>query len=286
MFCDIFQRIEVMKLSDDREAFLLEYSNEDSISRYVPATAGKGIHYLLNYIYGPIYSEIINSILNHANSNKIFRVLEYGCGGGMNLFHILNLMVSKGLSIDLAVGTDFSTILLDAATKEADIFLNSELKNRVFFIPASNESLKHDLSIGLQHFRTSGPALFDLIVGVNTFRYALRLHKGQECANDIASMLAPGGYSIMIDMNCKFPFFKSEFLKFKKKRTIQTWIPSLKEYTAPFRKANLDIIQSRNFCWIPHSASTSTLIAARILSPFLNFLVPDYAMRSLVIARK
>jgi hypothetical protein len=89
----------------------------------------------------------------------------------------------------------------------------------------------------------------------------------------------------MIDMNNKFPFFKSRFRDHKKPIT-QTWLPSLEEYTDPFRTANLEILQTRHFCWIPHSASAPILIAARLLTPFLDLVAPSFAMRSLVVARK
>ena len=271
---------------NDRDAYLMEYTDDDAIARYVTNTAGKGIQYILTNVYGPLYSKIIDSICLKAGANKGFRMLEYGCGAGMNLLYIFRLLVSKSVPIIAAIGTDFSKPLLQSAEKERDTFIDPENRKKITFLQAYNESLLDDLTKGLAQHESSLRNSFDLIVGVNTFRYAVRLHKQQSCANDIASLLAPGGYSIMIDMNNRFPFFKSRFRDRNKKPKIQTWLPSLEKYTAPFRSANLKILQARHFCWIPHSSSAPILIVARLLTPLLDLVAPSFAMRSLVVARK
>jgi len=271
---------------NDHDAYLMEYTGDDAIARYVTETAGKGIQYLLAHVYGPLYSEIIDSIIMKKGPKKDFRMLEYGCGAGMNLLYIFKLLVSKGVPIVAAIGTDFSEPLLQSAEKERDVFIDHENRKKVTFLQASNESLLNDLTKRLSQNESSVRNSFDLIVGVNTFRYAVRLHKQQDCANDIASLLAPGGYSIMIDMNNKFPFFKSKLRDRKTKPDRQTWLPSLEEYTSPFETANLEIHQSRHFCWIPHSASAPILIAAKLVTPFLDLVAPSFAMRSLVVAKK
>ena len=84
---------------NDRDAYLMEYTDDNTIDRYITNTAGKGIQYVLAHVYGPLYSEIIDSICIKAGSNKDFRVLEYGCGAGMNLIYIVRLLFSKGVPI-------------------------------------------------------------------------------------------------------------------------------------------------------------------------------------------
>ncbi len=232
------------------------------------------------------YSKIIDNICMEAEDKKEFRILEYGCGAGMNLLYIFRLLLSKGVSVAAAIGTDFSMPLIEAAEKEKNELIDHGNQSKITFIEASNESLLNDLAKGLSQDKSSLHDSFDLIVGVNTFRYAARLHKAQECANDIAYLLAPGGYSIMIDMNNKFPFFRSNFKDRATKPESQHWLPSIEEYTDPFRIANLEIHQSRHFCWIPHSASGMMLFGAIILSPILNIVAPSSAMRSLVVAKK
>ena len=271
---------------NDNDAYLTEYTDDDAIAKYVTHTAGEGIQYILSHVYGPLYSEMVDSIRMKAGADKEFRVLEYGCGAGMNLLYLFKLLVSKSVPISAAIGTDFSPALHHAAEKERDTYIDPEDRKKITFLQASNELLLHDLAQGLAQDESSLCNSFDLIVGVNTFRYAARLHKQQSCANDIASLLAPGGYSIMIDMNNKFPAFKSRFRDRNTKPKSQTWLPSLEEYTAPFRSASLNIVQSRHVCWIPHSASGTILMAARLLTPFLDLVAPSFAMRSLVVARK
>jgi SAM-dependent methyltransferase len=287
LFGEKMKRSKSMSQSgmNDRNAFLEEYTEDDSIARYVTNTAGKGIQYILTHVYGPLYSQIIDSICTDAGGSKALRVLEYGCGAGMNLLYIYRLLVSKDLSIATAIGTDFSKPLIQTAEKEKNELIDTESWKKIKFIEASNESLFDDLTKRLPENESSLCDSFDLIVGVNTFRYAIRLHKQQDTANDIARLLAPGGYSIMIDMNNRFPFFRSRLRDRYTKPETQTWLPSLEEYTAPFREANLEIVEARHFCWIPHSAGSTMLIAARILTPFLNLVAPSFAMRSVVVAR-
>jgi len=280
------KKYHISNLINDRNVYLREYTANEAIERYVTDTAGKGIQYILNHVYGPLYTQVIDTICKRAGRNKMFRVLEYGCGAGMNLIYIFRLLLSKGVPVAAAIGTDFSKPLIGVAEKEKNTLIDFDNRKKITFLEASNESLLEDLAKELSQDIASLCNSFDLIVGVNTFRYAIRLYKQQECANDIASLLAPGGYSIMIDMNNRFPFFRSKFRDSTMKPKSQYRLPSLEEYTNPFRAANLEIVQSRHFCWIPHSASGIMLIAARILTPFLNILIPSFAMRSLVVAIK
>lgn len=269
-----------------RRAFLEEYTADEAVRTYVSKTAGKGIEFILSHVYGPLYSEVIDSICTEAGRSKSFRVLEYGCGAGMNLLYIVALLEAKGVPIAAAIGTDFSKPLLQAAEREKNGVMDPESRKRITFLEASNESLLSDLAGGLSQTQSSLCNSFNLVVGVNTFRYAIRLQRQRDTANDITRLLAPGGYSIMIDMNDKYPFFRSRNGDRYGKPTTQTWLPSLGQYTAPFREAGLEILKARHFCWIPHSAGGGLLAATRVASPFLDLVAPNRAMRSLVIAKK
>ena len=78
------------------------------------------------------------------------------------------------------------------------------------FVVAGNENLASDLCRELHASRKMNSAgTFDLIVGVNTTRYAHRLNRENELARDIFELLRPAGQTIMIDMNRYFPFFRS-----------------------------------------------------------------------------
>jgi len=94
------------------------------------------------------------------------------------------------------------------------------------------------------------------------------------------------GQTIMIDMNRYFPFFRSRVREGFAKRGAETYIPSLKEYTRPFRDTGFEIKESRNFCWIPHSANQNLLKICRALTPVLETCCSPLAMRSLVVGRR
>ena len=107
-------------MDNDRAAFLREYSSNDAIARYVARTAGKGIQYNLNHVYGQLYSEIIDDILADRVEGRTFRVLEYGCDGGMNLIWILQMLMRRKLPLIEAIGSDFSQPIVAAAQKEKE----------------------------------------------------------------------------------------------------------------------------------------------------------------------
>jgi SAM-dependent methyltransferase len=187
--------------------------------------------------------------------------------------------------VECAFGTDFSSRLVQAADQEAKAFLPPGLAAKLSFHAARNERLLEDLAE-----RRGKPAgdlvgFFDLIVGVNTFRYCHRFKKEQDCAADILRMLRPGGVCIMIDMNDRFPAFRSR-LKGLDKDPVSSYIPTLDEYTAPFQSAGFEILRKGNYCWIPHSAGRALTWCCRLLSPILNLVAHSRAMRSLVVARK
>jgi SAM-dependent methyltransferase len=264
------------------DKFLDEYVSEDAVRKYTTETAGYGITYLLSNDYARIYLDVVDSYLR--NSARPLRLLEFGCGGGMNIARLVELLEKKQVPVECAYGTDFSPRLVQAAGQEARAFLPPHLARKISFYVARNEQLAQDLAAasGKGGDQIGG---FDLIVGVNTFRYCNRIGKDRECAKDIYSLLRPGGVCIVIDMNNGFPAFRSRL-----RGNDQTWgesyLPSLEEYASPFDATGFEIIKKGNFCWIPHSAGHALTLCCRLMSPILNLVARSRAMRSLVIARK
>jgi SAM-dependent methyltransferase len=266
--------------------YLEEYSADDVVKKYVSDSAGSGIAYLLKYVYGPLYEQQINKLVQQNPGDKVgFRILEYGCGGGMNLIWIARRLLDRNIKIDLAVGTDFSDKMVAAAENEAASCLPSATMNRISFHPVANEGLGRDLpkelGLPLSELQNS----FDLIVGVNTFRYCFRLKSEAESASDIFSLLRPGGISVMIDMNRSFPFFRSN-LRPSNKPKEERYLPGLNEYAVVWRQAGFNIETKKNFCWVPHSANARLVRTLSTLSPVLQAFFSPFAMRSLIVARK
>lgn len=266
--------------------FLEEYSTRDSIRRYTRTTAGYGISYLLDHNYGDIYREVLQRYVPKGRLQSGIRLLEFGCGGGMNLIHLLSLLERQGIPLQLACGTDFSGALLAAAGAETKSYLAPALREKVRFIEARNETLMADLAAGMNLGPQELAGSFDLLVGVNTIRYCHRLKNQAECVKGIFSLLAPGGTCVVIDMNDKFPAFRSRFRDQRTKEKEALYLPSLEAYAAPFHAAGFEVLRQEHFCWVPHSAGRGLTTTMRILTPFLNVLTPQRAMRSLVVARK
>jgi len=203
----------------------------------------------------------------------------------MNLMQCLSILDRQRVPVEAAYGTDFSARLIDEASKEARS-LPREQARPVKFLVGRNECLISDIAAGLHIDQSEMLNSFHLAIGVNTFRYCHRLRKGKECAKNLFDMLAPGGVSIMIDMNHNFPMFRTLLRDRLTKTPEQRYLPTLKEYTEPFQSVGFEILEQRHFCWIPHSAGAALLAISRMLTPILNLLMPNFAMRSLVIARK
>jgi len=261
-----------------------EYVSEDAVRKYTTETAGYGISYLLDHDYACIYLNAVESYLQ-TRPQKPLRVLEFGCGGGMNITRLVSLLEKKGFPVGRAYGTDFSPRLVQAAQQEAKAFLLPSLAGKLSFHIAHNEKLIEDLASDISE-KSYLLGTFDLILGVNTFRYCHRLGKGPDCAKDIYRMLRPGGVCINIDMNNRFPAFRSRLRGQERNRAEECYLPSLEEYAAPFQAEGFEILKKGNFCWIPHSAGRSLTFACRIASPMLSLVARRRAMRSLVIARK
>lgn len=269
------------------DKFLDEYVSEDAVRKYTTVTAGHGITHLLRSEYSRIYLDVVNRYLRAPGAPPL-RLLEFGCGGGMNITRLVSLLEGKGTPVESAYGTDFSPRLVEAAHEEAKAFLPPKLASKLSFHVAHNERLAEDLAASLQVDSKSLPS-FDLIVGVNTFRYCHRLGKQADCAQDIHRLLRPGGVCIMIDMNNRFPAFRSHLRRSRTtppENPAECYLPSLEEYTSPFQNAGFEILKKGNFCWIPHSATPALTLSCRAASPFLNLVARSRAMRSLVIARK
>jgi len=261
-----------------------EYNSEASVRKYTTKTAGYGINYLLRHDYANIYLNFLGNYLL-SSSNTPLRLLEFGCGAGMNLIRILSILEKRNIPVKCAYGTDFSERLIQSARHEARSFLSKVFDGKIRFYVARNEMLSAELAAEEGVPRVSLLGSFDLILGVNTFRYCHRLGKEHECARDVFDLLRDGGVCIMIDMNRKFPLFRSRLRGYFKDEGA-SYLPSLDEYAAPFVAAGFEILRKDNFCWIPHSAGAALTYCCRILTPFLNLVARRYAMRSLVVSRK
>ncbi len=266
------------------ESFVKEYNSEASIKKYSTETAGYGISYLLRHDYAKVYLKVLDSNLL-CSRNTSLRLLEFGCGAGMNLIQLLFLLEKRGIGVNSAYGTDFSEPLIQSAKREANFFLPKSFDGRVRFHVARNEMLSSELAAAEAIPRESLLGSFDLILGVNTFRYCHRLGKEHECARDIFDLLKKGGVCIVIDMNRRFPLFRSR-LRGKSVDEAESYLPSLDEYVTAFSKTGFEILKKDNFCWIPHSAGPALTFLCLALSPVLNLTARKYAMRSLVISRK
>jgi len=266
------------------ESFVEEYGSDDAIRKYTSETAGYGINYLLDHDYAEIYLGVLDSCLR-TSPQRPLRLLEFGCGGGMNIIRLVSLLEKRGVPVECAYGTDFSPRLVEAATQEAKILLPPAQAAKLVFHAARNERLIADLAE-----RRGQPAedllgYFDLIIGVNTLRYCHRFKNENDCTADIFKMLRPGGVCVNIDMNNGFPAFRSR-LKGNDQDPVESYLPTLEEYAAPFQHAGFEILKKGNFCWVPHSAGRALTTCCRLAGPILNLVARSRAMRSLVVARK
>jgi SAM-dependent methyltransferase len=268
------------------EEFLEEYNTEDSLRRYSKETAGNGISYLLDHDYLDIYLDVIENHIPKSRRQKGLRLLEFGCGAGMNLLHLVSVLEQRGISVETAIGTDFSERLITAAQEQAKKYLAPALQHKVRFCAARHENLIEDVTKELALNKEAVLGSFDLVLGVNTVRYCHRLMKEDEVAAAIKSLLADRGVCVVIDMNDRFPAFRSRVRDRLAKDAKAYYLPSLSEYARPFQTVGLQILKRENFCWIPHSAGSGLTEFMKALTPVLNTIAPSRAMRSLVIAQK
>jgi SAM-dependent methyltransferase len=266
--------------------FFDEYTSHNAILKYTRATAGRGISYLLDHDYKAVYFWALGHLTPEVKQRGI-RLLEFGCGGGMNLVQMTSVLRQEGFKVKCAVGTDFSPVLIDAARREAKTYLREEDQRQLEFHVARNESLVQDLATATGTGRSDLANSFDFMLGVNTIRYCHRGEREADCARDIMELLVPGGICVVIDMNDRFPVFRSALRNyFRRTNEEERYLPSLAEYAAPFEKAGFEILRKEHFCWIPHSAGRLLCFVMRALSPILSAVAPTRAMRSLVVVRK
>lgn len=269
-------------LSDFRE----EYNSAESVRRYTAKTAGVGVSYLLEHDYGEIYLDVVQRFLSPVALENGLSLWEFGCGGGMNLIHLVSVLHSRGIPIKRAYGTDLSESLIEAAQREANSYLPPELRKRVQFCVAVNEHLVEGAAAGFGVAAETLVGSFEFIIGVNTIRYCHRLRTENNCAEGIRGLLSPGGVCVVIDMNDRFPAFRSRLRDRLTKEPAALAIPSLDGYARPFADAGFEILRKEHFCWIPHSAGKALTATMRALSPLLDAVCRSRAMRSLVVARK
>ena len=96
------------------DTFLRDYTSQETTLKYTRATSGFGISYLLDHDYQTLYLKALDLLLLEVRQRGI-RLLEFGCGGGMNLLHLVAVLNREGLKVSQAIGTDFSPALIDAA---------------------------------------------------------------------------------------------------------------------------------------------------------------------------
>jgi SAM-dependent methyltransferase len=268
------------------DIFLQEYNSKEAVLKYSKPTAGTGISYLLDHDYATIYLEALQKHLPESTRREGARVLEFGCGAGMNVIHMVSLVERSGIPLKEAFGTDFSETLIRTANQEADRDLTPERRAKVRFLWGRNEALIQDLAKGLNVPEASLEGKFDLIFGVNTIRYCHRLHKEQECAQGLSRLLRKGGVCVVIDMNQKFPLFRSRFKDTLTMKEEDYYLPDLDEYARPFELAGFKLLTKKTFCWVPHSAGPLLAKVCKAMTPVLDGLFAQRAMRCLVVAQK
>src|SRR5215467_7068563 len=270
----------------ETNAYLDQYSAENEISKYTRATAGSGVNYLLDHDYKEVYLQALNFLPKQAYEGGI-RILEFGCGGGMNLLRLISTLTSRGIPIAEAIGTDFSPAMVETAKREARDYLRAQDLRSPEFCVAKNETLMSDISTATGIEKSSLQNSFHFVFGVNTIRYCHDGKTEQECVRDIFNLLVPGGLCVVIDMNNRFPLFRSDLRNnLRRKKEKQCYVPSLEEYAAPFAKGGFELLRQEHFCWIPHSAGPVMTGVFRALTPILNTVARSRAMRALVVARK
>jgi len=268
------------------DAFFDEYTSQNAIVTYSRTTAGCGISYLLDHDYKWIYLEALGLLPSDVRERGV-RILEFGCGAGMNLLHLLSVLSREGINVASAVGTDFSPVLIETAAHEAKSYLREDELRKVEFHVAKNESMIVDLAASTQMEKSSLERSFHFILGINTIRYCHAAKKEMDNAQDIFNLLVPGGICVVIDMNNRFPFFRSDLRnRFHRQKEEECYVPSLEEYAAPFARTGFEVLRKEHFCWVPHSSGKFMCWILRGLSPLLNVAARSRAMRSLVVLRK
>ena len=102
---------------------------------------------LVEHEYARIYLEAIDRYLR-TSPQRPLRLLEFGCGGGMNITRLVSLLEGKGIPVERAYGTDFSPRLVEAAEMESKNLLSPKLAGKLSFYVARNEQLLQESGHG------------------------------------------------------------------------------------------------------------------------------------------
>ena len=113
-----------------------EYLSQDTILKYTRATAGFGISYLLDHDYKAVYLQAL-ALLPQDVKQQGIRMLEFGCGGGMNLLHLVFVLNQNSIRVERAIGTDFSQVLIEAAKREAKSYLREEDGHKTWLLAST-----------------------------------------------------------------------------------------------------------------------------------------------------
>lgn len=266
------------------------YDRPETVRRYRRRTAGDGINYLLPNVYGPIFLDQVRAALLDTGAERL-RILEFGCGAGMALHHLAERLGKHGIEVELAVGADFVPAMIAAAQQDLEEFGTTWAKKRVRYVVASNEALSAGIAEALGETVYALDGTFQLAIGLNTFRYAIRQEKAEEVVGQLRRLLAPGGRVVIIDMNDGFPYGLRPTRRAPDERGFPihfgaAWLPTLERYGEPFARDGFEVLRAERLCWIPHSSRGLRFRLARVAAPVLDRLVPDHAMRSLVVALK
>jgi hypothetical protein len=278
----------------------LGYDRAETIAKYRPRSAGQGIEYLLPHVYLPLYLREIERIQQQLPPPGGLGIVEFGAGAAMNSLALLEELHAREIPVREAYATDFSPDMVEAAKEDARQLPEEVVAPFDSFV-ATNESLLEGLARGLGEPADRLHARFHLVFGVNTFRFSWRSSQAQQ----VFDMLVPGGAVVMIDMNNRHPYLlgplvarvrgrapvhgrKSGLLRdlraiYAHERTV---LPTLAQYTEPWRAAGFTVVESTTFSWMPHSARGLRFAAMRTMSPILDAVAGGFAMRALVIARK
>jgi len=162
----------------------------------------------------------------------------------------------------------FSPTLVQSAAKEAKACLPPGRAGKLSFHVGRNEKL-----VEIWPRRVPRPAgeltgYFDLILE-STFRYCHRLGKEQDCTADIYHLLRPGGVCINIDMNDRFPAFRSRF-KGPVQDPVETYTPSLGSTPRPSRLLDSRLFGRRTSAGFPTQPGPLSPSAAEWRAPCLT----------------
>lgn len=261
------------------------YSGDEVVRRYRRASAGQGIDYLLRTIYGPLFLEVARAAMADTEAKRL-RILDFGCGAGMAVHFLTEQLGREALDVELAVGADFVPAMISAAEQDVREYATPWARERLRFVVASNENLVSDIARGLDTTTEDLAESFQLAIGVNTFRYAIRHGTAERTVQELTQLLVPGGRVVVIDMNDRFPYWLRKGRPPRSDRPVAERLPTLEEYAQPFAAAGYAIERRERCCWVPHSAKRARFWLMRAASGPLQRLVPDRAMRSIVVARR